>query len=112
MPATRLVVGCTIVAALTLLCSGGAVSQTKKAKDDKAKLPYGWSHLNLTAKQTEQVLKLQAEHKEAVDKLKRQIAVLDANLVKNRLNVLTDEQRKKLRESDAEGGEKNGKEKK
>ena len=111
MPATRLVVGCTVVTALALLCSDGAVSQTKKAKDDTAKLPYGWSHLNLTAKQTEQVLKLQAEHKEAVDKLKRQIAVLDADLVKNRLGVLTDEQRKKLRESYADDGVKKEKDK-
>lgn len=98
MRLVRIVAGCAIVAALVLLSSDGVQSQDKKDGKIKGQLPQGWSKLSLSATQKEQVYKLQAEHKEAVDKLKQEIAKLDAELVKKRLEVLNDEQRKKLRE--------------
>lgn len=100
MKIARVVAGCAMVAALALLSSDGVLSQEKKDKDGKIKgqLPSGWAKLNLTAAQREEVYKLQAEHKQSVDKLKQEIAKLDAELVKKRLAVLNDDQRKKLRE--------------
>ena len=111
MRLARIVAGCAMVAALLLLSSDGLFSQEKKDKEGKIKgqLPSGWSKLNLTAAQKEEVYKVQADHKAAVDKLKEEIAKLDAELVKKRLAVLTEEQRKKLRES--VGGEPDPKDK-
>lgn len=110
MRLARIVAGCAMVAALVLLSSDGTFSQ-EKGKEGKVKgqLPSGWSKLNLTAAQKEEVYKVQADHKAAVDKLKDEIAKLDAELVKKRLAILTEEQRKKLRES--VGGEPEAKEK-
>jgi hypothetical protein len=111
MRLARIVAGCAMVAALLLLSSDGLFSQEKKDKEGKVKgqLPSGWSKLNLSAAQKEDVYKVQAEHKEAVDKLKAEIAKLDAELVKKRLAVLNEDQRKKLRE--LVGGEEPSKEK-
>jgi trehalose/maltose hydrolase-like predicted phosphorylase len=109
MRLARIVAGCAMVAALLLLSSDGLFSQDKKEGKIKGQLPQGWSKLNLTAAQKEEVYKLNAEHKVAVDKLKEEIAKLDAELVKKRLAVLTEEQRKKLRES--VGGEPDPKDK-
>jgi hypothetical protein len=88
------------VAALALLCSLGGFGQDRKETlaNAKEQLPRLWSKLDLTDAQKSEVLKLQREHKEAVDKLKLQIAKLDAELITKRTAVLTDEQRKKLRE--------------
>jgi hypothetical protein len=96
----RIVAGCAMVAALLLLSSDGLFSQDKKDKEGKVKgqLPQGWSKLGLSAAQKEEVYKLNAEHKAGVDKLKEEIAKLDAELVKKRLAVLNEDQRKKLRE--------------
>ncbi len=58
--------------------------------------------LNLTKEQRAHVLKLWSEHDEAVAKLTLEIAKLDAECVKKRMNVLTDAQWKKLRELDYE----------
>lgn len=92
----RIVAGCAIVAAIAMFGSHGLTQEKKGGADKaKAKLPIGYDKLNLTPEQADMVLKLQADQKAAVDKLKQQIAVLDAQLVKDRLNVLTDEQRKK-----------------
>jgi hypothetical protein len=103
---------CALVATLALLSLHGVTGQDTKPKEPKTKgqLPQGWSKLGLTEDQKEQVYKLNAEHKEAVDKLKEEIAKLDAQLVKKRLAVLNDEQRKKLREM--VGGEPDPKDKK
>src|SRR5262245_49199824 len=96
---------CALVAALALLSTHGVTGQDAKDKQPKLKdtLPQGWSRLGLTDAQKERVYKLNADHKEAVDKLKDEIAKLDAKLVKDRLGVLNAEQRQKLR--DAVGGD-------
>ena len=110
----RLIAGCAVVAVLTLPSSHSLSGQDKKNREGKSnvQLPVGYDKLDLTTAQTDEIIKLQKEHKEGVNKLKLEIARLDAAIVKQRLDVLTDEQRKKLRESYAEGGDKNGKEKK
>ena len=98
----RLVSGCAIVATLSLSCSHDGFSQEKKDGKAMDELPFGWSKLNLTKEQTAEVLKLKKEHDEAVAKLKLEIAKFDAEWVKKRLDVLTEEQRKKLRERSAD----------
>jgi trehalose/maltose hydrolase-like predicted phosphorylase len=100
MRCARVLAGCAMAIILALLTTDGVLSQEKKDKEGKVKgqLPQGWSKLTLSAVQKEEIYKLQAEHKDSVDKLKQEIAKLDADLVKKRLSVLNDEQRKKLRE--------------
>ncbi len=98
MRVARILAACAMFAVLALSPVSGLHSQDKKSKS-RGQLPSGWSKLNLTASQREQVYQLQADHKDAVAKLKAEIAKLDAELVKKRLAVLTEAQRKKLRES-------------
>jgi Spy/CpxP family protein refolding chaperone len=106
MRLARALAGCTLLAALALMSSDGVQSQEKKDKAPakiKGQLPQGWGELGLTAVQKEEVYKLNAEYKEKVDSLENEIKKVRAELVKKRLAVLTDEQRKKLR--DTVGGE-------
>ena len=98
MRLARVFAGCTMIAALALFTSDGAFSQQTKTGRIRGQLPSGWSKLNLNAAQKESIYKLNAEHKQKVAKLKAEIAKLDAELVKARLAVLTDQQRKKLRD--------------
>ncbi len=56
------------------------------------------AQLKLTNEQTDRILELQREFKEKTDPLKNQIAKLDAGLVKARWELLTDQQRKTLRQ--------------
>lgn len=102
MRLARLLAGSAVVAAIFLSSFEGLHSQEKKDAKPKLKgqLPAGWSKLGLTDKQKEEVYTLQDEHKRKVDERKDQIALHDAELVKSRLDVLTEEQRKKLRELD------------
>jgi Spy/CpxP family protein refolding chaperone len=104
MRLARLLAFCAVVAAIALLSSGGVNSQEKKDATPKLKgqLPSGWPRLGLTDEQKQEVFKLQDEHKRKVGVFKEQIAFHDAELVKGRLGVLTDEQRRKMRELYAE----------
>jgi hypothetical protein len=102
----RALAGCTLLATLVLLSSDGVLSQDKKDKNPgkiKGQLPPGWGDLGLSAAQKENVYKLNAEYKEKVDKLEDEVKKVRAELVKKRLTLLTDDQRKKLR--DAIGGD-------
>src|SRR5262245_3057106 len=106
MRVARILAACTMLAALLLLSSNGAVSQDKKDKSPgkiTGQLPPGWKDLGLTAAQREEVYKINAEYKSKVDALEEEIKKVKAEQVKKRLAVLTDEQRKKLR--DTVGGE-------
>jgi hypothetical protein len=96
----RLLAGCAVVAAIGVLSSDSVNSQEKKDVKLKHKgaIPQRWSKLGLSDKQKDEVYRLQDEHWNKLDPIREQIAILDAQLVKNRLGVLTEEQRKKLRE--------------
>jgi len=98
MRLARALAGCALLATLVLLSSDGVLSQEKKEKEGKVKgqLPQGWSRLELTAVQKEDIYKLNREYKEKTDKLREEIRKLDEELAKKRVAVLTDEQRKKL----------------
>jgi len=62
-------------------------------------LPPGWKDLELTDAQKAEVFKINREAREAIDKLEDEIKKLKAEQVKKRIAVLTDKQRKLLRES-------------
>jgi Spy/CpxP family protein refolding chaperone len=98
MRLARALAGCALLATLVLLSSDGVLSQEKKEKEGKVKgqLPQGWSKLDLTAVQKEEIYKLNREYKDKTDKLNEEIKKLNAELAKKRVGVLTDEQRKKL----------------
>jgi flagellar basal body-associated protein FliL len=102
MATTRLITA----AGLLLLCLGGASAQEKKepkAPDKyKGAVPPAWAMLNLSDAQKEELLKQYLEYKARFDKLEDEIKRLKAEQVKKRMAVLTDEQRKKLREQAGE----------
>lgn len=98
MRTVRVLAGVALLATLILISSDGVQSQEKKDKEGKVKgqLPAGWSKLELTAAQKEEIYKINAEYKEKTDKLKEEIKKLDAEHAKKRIGVLTDDQKKKL----------------
>ena len=74
MRIARALAGCALLATLALLSSDGVLSQEKKDKAKvKGQLPQGWSKLDLTAAQKEEIYKINADSKEKVDKLKADI---------------------------------------
>jgi hypothetical protein len=95
-----------------LVLSGGLAGQEpKKAtpqpakKDDppakvKGMLPNGWRKLGLSAAQVQEVYKIQAKYNAEIDKLEEKIAELKATMAKERLAVLTPEQKKQLAGTD------------
>lgn len=103
MRLARTLAGCTLLATLVLFSSAGVLSQDSKGKI-KGQLPSGWSKLNLSPAQKEEVYKLNKEYKERIAKLNQEIKELNEELARKRLAVLTEEQRKKLIES-VGGGE-------
>ena len=98
MPLARALAGGALLATLLLLSAPGLLSQDKEKKDSKTKgqLPPGWTKLDLTAVQKEEIYKLNSEYREKRAKLQAEINKLDAELARKRVAVLTDEQRKKL----------------
>jgi Spy/CpxP family protein refolding chaperone len=97
MQLARALAGCALVATLLLLSSDGVLSQEKKeGGKTKGQLPQGWTKLDLTAAQKDEIYKINRDHKEKVDKLKEEIKKLDEEAQKKRVAVLTDEQKKKL----------------
>jgi Spy/CpxP family protein refolding chaperone len=98
MRLARALAGCALIAMLVILTSVAGVTGQEKKEGGKTKgqLPAGWSKLELTAAQKEDIYKINREHKEKVDKLKDEIKKLDEEAQKKRISVLTDEQRKKL----------------
>ena len=96
MRIVRVLAGIALLATLLLMSSDDAQSQEKKEGKVKGQLPAGWSKLELTASQKEDIYKINAEYKEKTDKLKEEIKKLDAEHNKKRLAVLTDDQKKKL----------------
>lgn len=103
MRLARALAGCALLASLALLSSDGLMSQEKKdtrAKEGKVKgqLPQGWTKLDLTAAQKEEIYKINAEAKEKVDKLQAEMDKVRADAARKRVAVLTEDQKKKLAE--------------
>lgn len=90
------------VAVLVVAFGGATFAQDGKPKDPKAEgkakgqLPPNWKNLGLTDEQTQKVYKLQAKFNEDIDKLEEQIKALKEKMSKERLTVLTTEQKKRL----------------
>lgn len=101
MRLVRILAATTFLSALLMLSSDGVQSQEKTKTPGKitGQLPPGWRELNLTATQREAVYRINAEAKEKIAKLEEEISKVRAEQSRKRLAVLTDEQRKKLRDS-------------
>jgi Spy/CpxP family protein refolding chaperone len=92
------------LAALAALGSDGGARSQDKGKPGpepgrpaaKAQLPLGWDNLNLPDAQRSKVLKLTSEYREKRDKLLEEMRKRDADLVRARAAVLTEDQRQKL----------------
>ncbi len=79
--------------------------ETKGAKVDpkaetkaKGQLPQNWKQLGLSDDQTQKVYKIQAKYNDDIDKLEAQIKDMKAKMSKERGEVLTPEQKKRLEE--------------
>ncbi len=95
----RALAGGALLATLVVLSSDSVLSQDKKDKDKiKGQLPTNWSKLDLSAAQKEKVYKITADYKAKIDKLNLEIKDLEAERNKERVAVLTAEQKKKLAE--------------
>jgi hypothetical protein len=84
---------------------GGTVGQEKKkdeAKEPAAKakgqLPQNWAKLGLTDAQKQKVYQIQAKYKEQIESLEYQLREVKEKQRKEQLNVLTEEQKKRLEE--------------
>jgi len=89
------------VAALMVAFGGASFAQDKpkEVKPEgraKGQLPPNWKNLGLTDEQTQKVYKLQARYNEDIDKLEEQIKALKEKMIKERLTILTVEQKKRL----------------
>jgi hypothetical protein len=62
----------------------------------RARTRAGWQKLDLTDAQKDEILKLNAEFYVRRQKLRQEMVKLDAELARKRVQVLTDEQKKKL----------------
>ena len=90
------------------LLAGASVGQDKGKKDAPAKdeptakykgqLPQNWKKLGLTDEQTQKVYKINAKYGEEIAKLEAKIADLKGKRDKERAEVLTAEQKKRLAE--------------
>ena len=79
--------------------------KVKEKEDDKepapkykGTLPANWKKLGLTDEQTKSIYKLQGKYGEKIDKLEEQIKELKSKLTKERYELLTSEQKKRLDE--------------
>jgi Spy/CpxP family protein refolding chaperone len=99
-----------LLAAFALSAAGFAQTPAKPAdpkKDDakkeepkvvKGQLPQNWKMLGLTDKQVQEIYKLQGKYNDEIDTLEAKIKELKEKMSKERLEVLTAEQKKRLEE--------------
>jgi Spy/CpxP family protein refolding chaperone len=99
MPSLRVSAFLVLAAVLT----GPVAGQDGKKKDEpvvkyKGTLPANWKKLGLTDEQVQKVYKVQTVYGDKIDKLKEEIRGLEAKRDKERYEVLTAEQKKRLEE--------------
>jgi hypothetical protein len=83
--------------------AGGLPGQDKPKKDEpagkvKGQLPQGWGKLGLSEEQKQKVYKINAKYGEEIAKLDAQIKELKDKMSKERMDVLTADQKKALQE--------------
>ena len=79
--------------------NGQEPKQPPKAEPKaKGQLPMYWGQLGLSAEQKDKVYKLQAKYNADIDKLEEEIKTLKAKLAKERLDLLSADQKKNLEE--------------
>jgi len=93
-----------LVAAFVL--SGGLLGQDKTDPKIKGVLPPNWGKLGLTDEQKQKVYKLEADYKGKIADLQKQIDELKGKEKEDLLKVLSDEQKKRLKDilADKAGG--------
>lgn len=69
---------------------------TKPEAKVKGYLPQNWAKLGLTDDQRTKVYQIQGKYKDEIDKLEAQIKTLKEKMARERLEVLTPEQKKRL----------------
>lgn len=82
-----------------LLCFGISSAHEGKEPKPKERIPPAFNDLALSEAQKADILKIHREYGEAIRKLEQEIAKLKAEQIKKRLAVLSEEQRKKLKEA-------------
>jgi Spy/CpxP family protein refolding chaperone len=82
----------------TVLVGQAPAPGAKAEPKAKGQLPQNWKNLGLTDKQIQDVYKIQAKHNEEIDKLEAKIKEHKEQMAKERLEVLTPEQKKRLEE--------------
>jgi hypothetical protein len=99
-----------VLFATMLVLSGGLVGQEPKKeatqpgkKDDppakaKGMLPANWKKIGLSESQVQEIYKIQNKYGDEIDKLEAKIKELRAAMAKDRLAVLSQDQKKKLDE--------------
>jgi hypothetical protein len=92
-----------LVLGLALLIVSSGQSQDKKAdKEDpkiKGAIPAHWKDLNLTPDQKQKVYKVHADYKPKIDELEKKVKDLKAEEYAEKVKVLTDDQKKKLKDT-------------
>jgi Spy/CpxP family protein refolding chaperone len=97
-----------VVLALFGVITAGTIVGQEKGKA-KGQLPSGWSKLGLSDEQKQKVYEIQAKYKAKIEDLEKQIKEAKDHQRKDELAVLTDAQKKKLKDMLAEKvGEKPG----
>jgi len=92
---SRAVLG--MFAVLLLTCGFLSGADTKDTKI-KGQLPPNWGKLGLTDEQKQKVYKIQADYRDKIADLEKQIKDLEDKRKADMEKVLTDEQKKRLRE--------------
>ena len=105
------VLGMCLCFSAAFLLVGGIVGQEPKPSDPKTtkvdpkvepkakgQLPQNWKQLGLTDEQVQKVYKVQAKYNDDIEKLEAQIKDLKVKMSKERSEVLTAEQKKRLEE--------------
>jgi len=105
----------TLVCGLFALTAGLTDLAAQDKKDEPAKvkgqLPQGWGRIGLTDEQKQKVYKIHAKYNDQIDKLEAQIKELKEKRDQERYDVLTAEQKKRLKDASEPKGSKPDKDK-
>jgi len=84
--------------AMALLLSGSIHGDDKKDPKVKGVLPPNWGKLKLSDEQKQKVYKVQADYKDKIGALEKQMEDLKGKQNADMVNVLTEDQKKMLRD--------------
>lgn len=95
---------------VAMLLLTGSFLSGQDAPKSRGQLPQNWSKLGLSEEQKTKIYAIQANYKAKVEKLQKEIADLKEKETKERVAVLTEQQKTRLRElATGEGGDKKDK---